>query len=63
MIFTLESFSKSKSVVNSCNHEIIYQFQDYLVPEDTYRDMLSRGYQEQSLTDDPGPQVMICLFY
>merc|ERR1712133_56897 len=31
--------------------------QDYLVPEDTYRDMLSRGYQEQSLTDDPGPQL------
>ena len=33
-----------------------------MVPEDTYKEMLAKGYQEPSLADDPGPQVMICLF-
>ena len=31
--------------------------QDLLVPDETYRDMLAKGYKEQELEGDPGDQV------
>ena len=34
-------------------------FQDMLIPDDMYQDMMARGYKEQVLDNDPGPQVII----
>merc|ERR1719481_429677 len=33
-------------------------YQDYLVPDDIYRDMLARGYQQPSLSDAPSPKYV-----
>jgi len=33
-------------------------YQDYLVPDDMYRDMLARGYQQPSLSDAPSPKYV-----
>ena len=30
-----------------------------LVPDDVYKDMLAKDYKEQTLDNDPGPQVII----
>ena len=36
-----------------------HYFQDMLVPDEMYQDMMARGYKEQDLDNDPGPQVII----
>ena len=34
-----------------------HYFQDMLIPDEMYQDMMARGYNEQVLDNDPGPQV------
>ena len=36
-----------------------HYFQDMLIPDEMYQDMMARGYNEQVLDNDPGPQVII----